>query len=498
MQFDQMLSFQNTITILPEIMLIVTLLVLIILDLLIKNSSWLSSIALIGLSSSFVILLIQWNHPSSISFFGNIHTDLFGNIFRSVLVFSTILCILLSLEYIERSGMEIATFLTLILGATIGGMFLCIANNLITIFVALECLSLCSYILAGYAKKDVRSNEAALKYLLIGGASSSILVYGFSWLYGLSGGQLQYETLANGVQNHVAHPLPIWVAFSCIVVGVGFKISAVPFHQWTPDVYEGSPTPVVAFLSVGSKTAALAFTIRLFTIVFLPIEQEWHLIVEIIGLLSMVFGNLIAVTQTSLKRMLAYSSISQAGYLIIGIIAGNPYGYTSMITYLIIYSFMNLGAFACVIMFGLRTGTDQIRDYTGLYFKDPWLVFGLSVCFLSLAGIPPFAGFFGKLYLFWSGWNSGLYLLVYTALITSVVSIYYYLRVIKNMLTKEAKEMSAYVRNYSIASIVPIPTNGIEIGISVCVLASTIVGFIIDHIVTNINSTLFTNYLVVG
>ena len=181
---------------------------------------------------------------------------MFGNIFRSVLVFSTILCILLSLEYIERSGMEIAMFLTLILGATIGGMFLCIANNLITVFVALECLSLCSYILAGYAKKDVRSNEAALKYLLMGGASSSILVYGFSWLYGLSGGQLQYETLVNGVQNHLAHPLPIWAAFSCIVVGVGFKISAVPFHQWTPDVYEGSPTPVVAFLSVGSKNCS--------------------------------------------------------------------------------------------------------------------------------------------------------------------------------------------------------------------------------------------------
>lgn len=247
--------------------------------------------------------------------------------------------------------------------------------------------------------------------------------------------------------------------------------------------YFNSPTPVVAFLSVGSKAAGLALATRLLSIVFPAIEDQWHTILEILALLSMVFGNLIAATQTSMKRMLAYSSISQAGYLIIGIVAGTSDGYTSMIIYLITYTFMNLGAFACVIIFGLRTGTDQIRDYTGLYLKDPWLAFCLTICLLSLAGMPPLAGFFGKIYLFWSGWNSGLYLLVYAGLITSVVSLYYYLRVIKAMMTKEAKEMSSYVRDYVVPSTPFMSRSSIEMGVALCVVASTILGFIINPII---------------
>lgn len=247
--------------------------------------------------------------------------------------------------------------------------------------------------------------------------------------------------------------------------------------------YFNSPTPVVAFLSVGSKAAGLALATRLLSIVFPSIQDQWHTILEILALLSMVFGNLIAATQTSMKRMLAYSSISQAGYLIIGIVAGTSDGYTSMIIYLITYTFMNLGAFACVIIFGLRTGTDQIRDYTGLYLKDPWLAFCLTICLLSLAGMPPLAGFFGKIYLFWSGWNSGLYLLVYAGLITSVVSLYYYLRVIKAMMTKEAKEMSSYVRDYVVPSTPFMSRSSIEMGVALCVVASTILGFVINPII---------------
>jgi NAD(P)H-quinone oxidoreductase subunit 2 len=247
--------------------------------------------------------------------------------------------------------------------------------------------------------------------------------------------------------------------------------------------YFNSPTPVVAFLSVGSKAAGLALATRLLSIVFPGIQDQWHTILEILALLSMIFGNLIAATQTSMKRMLAYSSISQAGYLIIGIVAGTSDGYASMIIYLITYTFMNLGAFACVIIFGLRTGTDQIRDYTGLYLKDPWLAFCLTICLLSLAGMPPLAGFFGKLYLFWCGWKSGLYLLVYAGLITSVVSLYYYLRVVKAMMTKEAKEMSSYVRDYIVPSTSLMSRSSIEMGVALCVVASTILGFVINPII---------------
>ena len=492
MEFDQLSFFQDALSILPEIIVTITLLVVVVLDIIFKDSSLLSNTSLLGLSGSLFVLLIQWNHPASTSFSGSIQLNVFNIAFCFVVVLSAILCIFLSTEYVIRSGMGLAEFLILILGSTLGGMFLCIANELITIFVAFECLGLSSYILAGYAKKDLRSNEAAIKYLLVGGVSSSILAYGFSWLYGLSGGQLQLDYLVNGIAEHNNNILPVWISFICILVGICFKISAVPFHQWAPDVYEGSPTPVVAFLSVGSKAAGLALATRILTIVFPSIQQEWHLVLEIFGFLSMMFGNLIAATQTSLKRMLAYSSISQAGYLIIGIVANTPYGYTSMITYLIIYVFMNLGAFACVVIFGLRTGTDQIRDYTGLYFKDPWLAFSLSVCLLSLGGIPPLAGFFGKLYLFWCGWNSGLYLLVYTGLFTSVISIYYYLRVVKVILTKEAKEMSPYLREYKASPFSLIPNNNIEFGITLCVFFSTTLGFVLNPIINTTNQILIT------
>lgn len=247
--------------------------------------------------------------------------------------------------------------------------------------------------------------------------------------------------------------------------------------------YFNSPTPVVAFLSVGSKAAGLALATRLLSIVFPAIENQWHEVLEILAVLSMIFGNLIAATQTSMKRMLAYSSISQAGYLIIPIVAGTDDGYASMIIYLITYIFMNLGAFACVIIFGLRTGTDQIRDYTGLYLKDPWLAFCLTISLLSLAGMPPLAGFFGKLYLFWSGWKSGFYLLVYVGLITSVISLYYYLRVVKAMMTKESKEMSTYVREYVVPDTSFMSRSSIEMGVTLCVLASTILGFVINPII---------------
>jgi NAD(P)H-quinone oxidoreductase subunit 2 len=232
------------------------------------------------------------------------------------------------------------------------------------------------------------------------------------------------------------------------IAGIAFKISAVPFHQWTPDVYEGSPTPVVAFLSVGSKAAGFALAIRLLTTAFPTLIEQWHFVFTALAILSMVLGNVVALAQTSMKRLLAYSSIAQAGFVMIGLVAGTEAGYSSMIFYLLVYLFMNLGGFACIILFSLRTGTDQISEYSGLYQKDPLLTLTLSICLLSLGGIPPLAGFFGKIYLFWAGWQAGLYGLVILGLITSVVSIYYYIRVVKMMVVKEPQEMSDVVKNY--------------------------------------------------
>jgi NAD(P)H-quinone oxidoreductase subunit 2 len=249
-----------------------------------------------------------------------------------------------------------------------------------------------------------------------------------------------------------------------------------------------SPTPVVAFLSVTSKVAASASATRIFDIPFYFSSNEWHLLLEILAILSMILGNLIAMTQTSMKRMLAYSSIGQIGYVIIGIIVGDSNdGYASMITYMLFYISMNLGAFACIVLFGLRTGTDHIRDYAGLYTKDPFLALSLALCLLSLGGLPPLAGFFGKLYLFWCGWQAGLYFLVFIGLLTSVVSIYYYLKIIKLLMTGRNQAITPHVRNYRKSP----SNNSIELSMIVCVIASTIPGISMNPIIAIAQDTLF-------
>nr|YP_010283850.1 NADH-plastoquinone oxidoreductase subunit 2 [Carallia brachiata]YP_010283865.1 NADH-plastoquinone oxidoreductase subunit 2 [Carallia brachiata]YP_010349554.1 NADH dehydrogenase subunit B [Carallia diplopetala]YP_010349569.1 NADH dehydrogenase subunit B [Carallia diplopetala]UKZ51004.1 NADH-plastoquinone oxidoreductase subunit 2 [Carallia brachiata]UKZ51019.1 NADH-plastoquinone oxidoreductase subunit 2 [Carallia brachiata]UNW51335.1 NADH dehydrogenase subunit B [Carallia diplopetala]UNW513 len=477
----------------PECILIFGLILLLMIDSTSdqKDIPWLYFISSTSLVMSITALLFRWREEPMISFSGNFQTNNFNEIFQFLILLCSTLCIPLSVEYIECTEMAITEFLLFVLTATLGGMFLCGANDLITIFVAPECFSLCSYLLSGYTKKDVRSNEATMKYLLMGGASSSILVHGFSWLYGSSGGEIELQEIVNGLINTQMYNSPgISIALIFITVGIGFKLSPAPSHQWTPDVYEGSPTPVVAFLSVTSKVAASASATRIFDIPFYFSLNEWHLLLEILAILSMIVGNLIAITQTSMKRMLAYSSIGQIGYVIIGIIVGDSNGgYASMITYMLFYISMNLGTFACIVLFGLRTGTDNIRDYAGLYTKDPFLALSLALCLLSLGGLPPLAGFFGKLHLFWCGWQAGLYFLVSIGLLTSVVSLYYYLKIIKLLMTGRNQEITPHVRNYRRSPLRS--NNSIELSMIVCVIASTIPGISMNPIIEIAQDTLF-------
>nr|YP_010552151.1 NADH dehydrogenase subunit B [Sonerila annamica]YP_010552168.1 NADH dehydrogenase subunit B [Sonerila annamica]QFQ38772.1 NADH-plastoquinone oxidoreductase subunit 2 [Sonerila cantonensis]QFQ46582.1 NADH-plastoquinone oxidoreductase subunit 2 [Sonerila pulchella]QFQ40619.1 NADH-plastoquinone oxidoreductase subunit 2 [Sonerila cantonensis]UTM95056.1 NADH dehydrogenase subunit B [Sonerila annamica]UTM95073.1 NADH dehydrogenase subunit B [Sonerila annamica] len=480
--------------ILPECILIFGLILLLMIDSTSdqKDIPWFYFISSTSLVMSITaLLLFRWREEPMIIFSGNFQTNNFNEIFQFLILLCSTLCIPLSVEYIECTEMAITEFLLFVLTATLGGMFLCGANDLITIFVAPECFSLCSYLLSGYTKKDVRSNEATMKYLLMGGASSSILVHGFSWLYGSSGGEIELQEIVNGLINTQMYNSPgILIALIFITVGIGFKLSLAPSHQWTPDVYEGSPTPVVAFLSVTSKVAALALATRIFDIPFYFSSNEWHLLLEILAILSMILGNLIAITQTSMKRMLAYSSIGQIGYVIIGIIVGDSNGgYASMITYMLFYISMNLGTCACIVLFGLRTGTDNIRDYAGLYTKDPFLALSLALCLLSLGGLPPLAGFFGKLHLFWCGWQAGLDFLVSIGLLTSVISIYYYLKIIKLLMTGRNQEITPHVRNYRRSPLRS--NNSIELSMIVCVIASTIPGISMNPIISIAQDTLF-------
>jgi len=493
MDFSSQIASQlNAVTILPEGIVTVTLLLVLIGDLIFgrKSANALAYLSVIGLFSAVVALFYGWNNTEITSFLGAFTADNLSIVFRAIVALSTAITILMSIAYIENTGTSLAEFIGIMLTATLGGMLLCGASELVMVFVSLEMLSISSYLMTGYMKRDPRSNEAALKYLLIGAASSAIFLYGSSLLYGLSGGLTNINEIGAILQaGEGLESLGLAIALVFMIAGIAFKISAVPFHQWTPDVYEGSPTPVVAFLSVGSKAAGFAIAIRLLVTVFEPVTQQWHFIFTALAILSMVLGNVVALAQTSMKRMLAYSSIGQAGFVMIGLVASTTAGYSSIIFYLFIYLFMNLGAFACVILFSLRTGTDKISDYAGLYQKDPLLTLGLSLCLLSLGGIPPLAGFFGKIYIFWAGWQAGLYSLVLVALVTSVISIYYYIRVVKMMVVKEPHEMSEVVKNYPSVRWNMSGMRPIQISLIVLTIATSLIGILSNPVVNVANQS---------
>ncbi|WP_254563507.1 NAD(P)H-quinone oxidoreductase subunit N [Oscillatoria sp. HE19RPO] len=492
MNFANLAAQLNAGIILPEGIVIVTLLVVLVYDLIVGRESLKVTpyMAIAGLLAALVALVYQWDASDPISFLGGFNGDSMSVIFRGIIALSAVVTVLMSIRYVENSGTAMGEFLMILLTATLGGMFLSGADELVMIFVSLETLSISSYLLTGYMKLDPRSNEAALKYLLIGAASSAVFLYGMSLLYGLSGGETRLSAIAAGITASGTGPsIGLVISLVFVIAGISFKISAVPFHQWTPDVYEGSPTPVVAFLSVGSKAAGFALAIRLLTTAFPLVQEQWHFVFTALAILSMVLGNVVALAQTSLKRMLAYSSIGQAGFVMIGLIANTDAGYASMIFYLLVYLFMNLGAFTCLILFTLRTGTDQISEYAGLYQKDPLLTLGLSICLLSLGGIPPLAGFFGKIYLFWAGWQAGLYGLVLLGLLTSVVSIYYYIRVVKMMVVKEPQEMSEAVKNYPEIRWNLRGMRSLQVGLILTVIATSLAGILSNPLFTLANNS---------
>nr|YP_010376733.1 NADH dehydrogenase subunit 2 [Adiantum malesianum]UPV69498.1 NADH dehydrogenase subunit 2 [Adiantum malesianum] len=490
---SKLMATPTKLPLLPEIIPILGLVAAVVIDLSSKRKKtiFLYKISASAMLVSASILLWQWvSFPASERSCNNE----FGNLFRFFLLICSFLSVSSSVDYILCSKMPLAEFLLLQLSAGLGGMVLSCANDLVTIYVSLEFIALSSCFLSGYTKRDMRSNEASTKFLLMSGASSSPLLYGFSSLYAPSGGRLQLDETVDGILFNQYRSI-IYISTAFITAGTLFKLSLPPFHQWTPDVYEGSPTPVVALFSVTSKVAALVSFTRLFGLIFPDLSNEWHGAVGLLATFSMILGNLIAVTQRSVKRMLAYPSISQIGYIMIGILsADSENGYASMITYTFIYILMNLGAFACITLFGLRTGTDNIRDYVGLYMKDPVLTFSSILRSLSLGGMPPLSGFFGKLHLFWHGWKAGSYPLVLVALVTSVISIYYYLKIIKSMFTEKSENNNTPIifrQNSLVYPSVLISKNSLEIVMIICALTSTLLGIFIDPIIEITRNTFF-------
>ena len=475
----------------PEVAVLVAMLACLLVDLAGEKaaSRWVPPICYAGLGASLLLLALQWNAPLQPAFLGSFLADNLSIAFRGVVASSTLLTLLISWRYVERSGTPVGEYASILLAATLGAMVLCGSTDLVTIFVSLETLSVASYLLAGYMKRDARSSEASLKYLLVGSAAAAVFLYGASLLYGLTGGSTNLDAVALALQSATTPVAALALVF--VLATVAFKIAAVPFHQWTPDVYEGSPTPVVAFLSVGSKAAGFALALRILVGCFEGFQEQWKLLFTVLAILSMVLGNIVALAQTSMKRMLAYSSIGQAGFVMIGLVCGTEDGFAAMVLYMAAYLFMNLGAFACIILFSLRTGSDRISDYAGLYQKDPLITLGLSLCLLSLGGIPPMLGFFAKIYLFFAGWADHQYLLVVVGLVTSVVSIYYYISVIKMMVVKEPQEASDAVKAYPPITWAVEGLQPLRAALITCVVI-TAVGGILSNPVFNWASTAVT------
>jgi NADH-quinone oxidoreductase subunit N len=421
--------------ILPELVLTAGALLVLIADVLLpRGSKLLPTITVLALGATLASLIPFANTHVEVAH-GLIAVDQFALFFKVVFLGAAALTVLMSVRYLEIEGASPGEYYFLILCATLGMMIMAGGIDLIATFIGLETMAVSFYILTGFIKPNQRSNEAAVKYFLLGAFSLGILLYGMSLMYGLSG-TTNLRIMATAFVGQERDPRLV-LAVMLVVAGIGFKIAAVPFHMWAPDVYEGAPTPVTAFLSVGSKAASFAMLLRIFLEGLPSMSADWRILFEALAVVTMTVGNLAALTQTNLKRMLAYSSIAHAGYLLMGVVAGTPRGVTAMLIYLLIYAFMQLGAFMVIIMMRREDVVgDELKDFAGLYLRHPLAAFAMLFFMLSLGGIPPTAGFMGKFWLFGAAMDAGYVWLAVIGVLNSAVSLYYYLRLVVFMYLK--------------------------------------------------------------
>lgn len=424
--------------IMPEIIMTVLALVIVVVDLFVKRKD---VVALLCLITAGVVGYSTVGSLSGVAFSGMYIADGYGMFFKLIFLVSLILTVLISIKYIEVEGISLGEYYTLMLFATLGMMVMASAGDIISLYIGLELMALSIYALAGFLTRNAKSNEAALKYFLLGAFASALLLYGTSLIYGITGTTnlraiAAYLTI-HGVAGVTGNPA---LTFSLIlfIAAFSFKIAAVPFHMWAPDVYEGAPTSVTAFMSVGPKAAGFAAMGRVFLIAFGSLQVNWAAILIPVAILTMAVGNVMALTQTNIKRMLAYSSVAHAGYALMGIIAGGSEGVAGMMNYLMIYAFMNMGAFAVVIMLNTRESKgDEINDYIGLAKSHPFASILMLIFMFSLTGIPPTAGFIGKFYVFMAVVKAGYAWFAAVAVIFSVISAYFYLRIVMYMYMRE-------------------------------------------------------------
>ena len=454
---------RDLVGILPELVLGGAFLLLMLLDLVVPPSrrTWLAGIALVGIAATFGVTVWAWfdANPGRLVYSGSFAYDRFALFVDAILLVSAGLVVMISPNYLNRRGLHYGEYYALILAATLGMMLLAGATSLMVIFLAIELLSLALYVLSGFSRHEERSQEAALKYLLLGGFASGFLLFGMALIYGETG-HTQLAQIAAAIQNQTTIAVdPLLLAGVLLLfIGFAFKVSAAPFHSWTPDVYQGAPTSVTTFMSVTTKVAAFAALVRVFTYTFdgggTHFYQHWEPVVALVAITSMVVGNIAALTQTSVKRMLAYSSIAQAGYILIGVAVGpvllpsgqaSSLGTIAVLYYLAAYAVGNIGAFAVItIMAGRGEDLDSYDGLRGLAHRRPFVAASMALFLFSLGGFPPTAGFFGKFLVFTAAVNAGQVPLALWGIAASAVSAFYYLRVGLLMYQRPAEGAEEY------------------------------------------------------
>jgi NADH-quinone oxidoreductase subunit N len=434
----------------PELALTATLLLVIIADLLFRRSAVAAGTAMAGLLVTGILAIGQWGMHSAI-FFNMLVVDPMSVFFKLLIVVSGLFVAVFSVHSSElnRPGRSLGEYYALLISVSLGLILMSGASNLLMMYLALELSSISSYILAGYTREAPDSSEASLKYVIYGALSSGMMLYGISLMYGLTG-SLDLSTINAALPQVMAkggtNGFAILISGLLILVGFGYKISAVPFHFWAPDVYEGAPITITAYLSVASKAGGFAMLLRFLKVTFIDGSAasvaggwsllptlDWVAVLAVLSVLTMTIGNLIAIWQNNLKRLLAYSSIAHAGYMLMGVVVLSNEGLSAILLYFLIYMFMNFGAFYIVMLIADKTGSEDIEDYKGLGSRTPFLSVALAIFLISLTGLPPTAGFIGKLYLFAALINSGWIWLAIVGAINSVIALYYYVRVIRNM-----------------------------------------------------------------
>ncbi len=423
---------------------------------------WAAYLALLGLAVALA-RVVESGASAETILDGALARDGLGMAFALVLIVAAALSVLVAMDYLRREEHERAEYYALILFATAGGLAMAMANDLVAVFIGLETLSISLYVLSAFFTGDAASREAALKYLLLGAFASAFFLYGIALLYGASGTTRLVEMgTAIRLAGTQADPL-LWGGVALIIVGVGFKLALVPFHSWAPDVYQGAPTSVTAFMSVASKVAAFAALVRLLVVVLAPAAPLTSALLALLAVLTMTVGNILALAQDEVKRLLAYSSIAQAGYILVAAVAGEV-GAAAVLFYLLGYAFTNLGAFAVVLAWSRRgEGRLPFSDLAGLGFRRPWTAAALSLFLLSLTGMPLTVGFVGKLYLFGAAVQAGWTWLAIVAVLNSVVSAFYYLRLVVIMYMREAEMPLALQRA------------GLALGVALAVCAAGVI-----------------------